>query len=145
VTAVDSSGDEKTYEVEAVDENEALGRAKKKGLFPTKVTAYASNASHVKQTDDEFDISEDHGPFIYKMVQISPNLQRAGEFESGQTAASEFFEDGVNAMARDGWEFFLMDTFSVKTYQPRGCLWFVWEEKVEIQDYYVITFRKPSH
>ncbi len=73
--------------------------------------------------------------FVYKMIQLPPNII-VGQKQTGSEAAV-YLEGVVNQHARDGWEFFRIDSFGVHT-QP-GCF-----SRARFQSYYVATFRKEA-
>lgn len=77
--------------------------------------------------------------YEYKMVQIPRNIAVRGA-PAGQEAAW-YLQDIVNTMAKDGWEFYRVDTVGV-IIQP-GCLGQLFGQKETQTFYYVVTFRRP--
>jgi hypothetical protein len=76
--------------------------------------------------------------YKYKMVQVPPHIF-VGEVEEGIEAAA-YLQRLVNKRARDGWEFFRVDTLGVKTIP--GCLGMLLGQRGQVIHYYVVTFRK---
>ena len=79
--------------------------------------------------------------FIYKMVQIPPNIAVQMEAHKGNEAAA-YLERVVNKYASDGWEFQRVDSIDVLV-KP-GCMDALNGKKEENSSYYVITFRKEK-
>ncbi|MEM5368965.1 DUF4177 domain-containing protein [Paraburkholderia azotifigens] len=79
--------------------------------------------------------------FEYKMVQVPPNIAvRAREHRGNEAAA--YLEGVVNEHARDGWEFYRVDSIGVNV-QP-GCFDALFGRKAQSATYYVVTFRRPD-
>jgi len=76
--------------------------------------------------------------FEYKMVQIPPNISVEMKNHKGNEAAV-YLEGVVNQYAREGWEFYRIDSVGVQL-QP-GCFGSLSGKKEESTLYYVITFR----
>lgn len=75
----------------------------------------------------------------YKMVQVPRNIIVQQEEHKGNEAAA-YLEGVVNQYAREGWEFYRVDTIGVKLLP--GCLGLLFGKREETVFYYVITFRK---
>lgn len=156
VTAIDSTGAEKRATVEASNEDQALVRAKAHGLFPTKIEAIHDRATAAVVP---IGVGDDDGPpafspapahsdqvplhtprvFEYKMVQVPPNIAVEERHHRGSEAAI-YLENVVNSYAREGWEFFRVDSIGVKVLP--GCLGIF--AKPEFDNYYVVTFRRSA-
>jgi hypothetical protein len=79
--------------------------------------------------------------YQYKMVQVPPAIRvKAKEHQGGEAAA--YLEEIVNEWAQKGWEFYRVDSIGVRT-EP-GCLGSLIGQKVQLMEYYVITFRKEK-
>jgi hypothetical protein len=78
--------------------------------------------------------------FVYKMVQIPPNISVSNTADHGNAAAT-YLEGVVNNMAGQGWEFLRIDEIGVHV-QP-GCLASLLGQKTSVTNYYVVTFRQP--
>jgi len=78
--------------------------------------------------------------YVYKMAQIPPNITVDESAHHGGEAAS-YLERIVNQFARDGWEFYRVDSIGVVI--PPGCLSALFGGSSQRDSYYVITFRKP--
>ncbi len=84
--------------------------------------------------------------FVYKMLQIPPNLVFAakGMFKQApnvHTLAASYLEKIVNTEAEQGWEFHRIDSVGV-TSSP-GCMAGLMGAKSVDTMYYVVTFRRP--
>lgn len=78
--------------------------------------------------------------FTYKMVQVPPNIVvKKGE---GSQAAAQYLEQVAGDMAKQGWEFYRVDSIGVAE-QP-GCLMGLLGQKTEWVQYYVMTFRRSA-
>lgn len=78
--------------------------------------------------------------YIYKMVQVPPNIEvRAKEHRGNEAAA--YLENVVNTYAEDGWEFYRIDTIGVSV--KAGCLDALFGKKDVLSSFYVISLRKP--
>lgn len=77
--------------------------------------------------------------YQYRMVQIAPTVLSKGT--SQDQAAANYLQQIVNENARDGWEFYRIDQFSVAV---NGCclLAFMGTSPNSTTVYYVVTFRK---
>ncbi len=78
--------------------------------------------------------------YEYKMVQIPPNIRVSASVERGQEAAW-YLQDLVNRLAKEGWEFYRVDTVGVIS-EP-GCLGQLLGQKATLVEYFVVTFRRP--
>ena len=78
-------------------------------------------------------------PFQYKMIQVPPNIQVQANQHKGNEAAS-YLEIVVNQHAKDGWEFYRIDSIGVNV-KP-GCLAALLGRKEDSYTYYVVSFRK---
>ena len=79
--------------------------------------------------------------FIYKMVQIPPNISVQAKEARGNEAAF-YLEQVVNQWASQGWEFYRVDSIGVQT-NP-GCLGALFGAKSIVVEYYVVTMRRPA-
>ncbi|MGE6385321.1 DUF4177 domain-containing protein [Pseudomonas sp. NPDC078416] len=79
--------------------------------------------------------------FVYKMVQVPPNVEVQAKNQKGNEAAA-YLQNVVNQHAGDGWEFYRIDTIGVAV-QP-GCFAGLFGQKAELSQYYVISFRRPG-
>lgn len=77
--------------------------------------------------------------YIYKMIQIPPNISVQAKYHQGNEAAS-YLESLVNQWAEQGWEFLRVDAIGVQV-QP-GCLMGLFGQSSTPTIYYVITFRR---
>jgi hypothetical protein len=82
-----------------------------------------------------------HAQFIYKMVQIPPSIEVGQGVSVGQTAAA-YLERVVNAQARQGWDFYRIDSIGIRV--PPGCLAAFLGERAANFEYYVVTFRRRA-
>jgi hypothetical protein len=78
---------------------------------------------------------------VYKMVQVPPRIVVEGGKQKGYEAAL-FLEELVNRYARQGWDFYRVDTIGVTT--PPGCLGAILGQKEVTVQYYVVTFRRQA-
>jgi len=76
--------------------------------------------------------------YEYRMVQLSPVISVHGK-ERG-TEAAGFLQGVVDQEAREGWEFYRVDTIGVLS--KTGCLGALFGVKETAVEYYVATFRK---
>ena len=79
-------------------------------------------------------------PYQYKMSQIPPSISVRGQ-EQGTEAAS-YLESQANEQARQGWEFYRVDTVGVEV--SPGCIGGLLGQKATYTNYFVITFRKET-
>lgn len=79
--------------------------------------------------------------FVYKMVQIPPNIAVDMKAHKGNEAAA-YLEGVVNEYAADGWEFYRIDSIGVQL-KP-GCFDVLGGKKEENSQYYVVSFRKEK-
>lgn len=79
--------------------------------------------------------------YEYKMVQIPTNIAVEMKKHKGNEAAA-YMEKVVNEYARQGWEFFRVDSIGVDV-QP-GCFDALSGKKATSSMYHVITFRKEA-
>lgn len=79
--------------------------------------------------------------YVYKMVQIPPNIQ-IDEGTSTKGRAAAYLEGVVNVSAAQGWEFFRVDEIGIQI-NP-GCLGGLFGAKAQRVGYYVVTFRRPT-
>lgn len=77
--------------------------------------------------------------FIYKMVQIPPGITIDAKNAKDQEAAI-YLENVVNRFAKDGWEFYRIDSITVE--KQVGCLAALFGARTSVISYYVITFRR---
>lgn len=78
--------------------------------------------------------------YIYKMVQVPPNIEVRAKEHRGNEAAV-YLENVVNTYAEDGWEFYRIDTIGVSV--KAGCLDALFGKKDVLSSFYVISLRKP--
>lgn len=78
--------------------------------------------------------------YQYRMVQIPPNIS-VRDAERGQEAA-QYLQSLVNEYAREGWEFYRVDTIGVEV-RP-GCLFSLLGRSAEYTQYFVVTFRREA-
>ncbi len=74
------------------------------------------------------------------MVQVPPNVEVQAKQHKGNEAAA-YLETVVNQYAKQGWEFYRVDTIGVSV-QP-GCFDALFGKKASLNNYYVISFRRP--
>jgi hypothetical protein len=79
--------------------------------------------------------------YEYKMVQIPPTIVVKAAEHRGNEAAY-YLQSVANEQARQGWEFYRVDTVGVVT-QP-GCLGMLFGQKQTSFEYYVVTFRRQG-
>ncbi len=77
-------------------------------------------------------------PFEYRMIQVPRTLFTK---RSKGSEAATYLEITVNDEAKQGWEFYRIDQFSVE--EPAGCLFALYGVKTVNRDFHVITFRRP--
>lgn len=75
------------------------------------------------------------------MVQVPPNVEVQAKEHKGNEAAS-YLQTVVNKHAKEGWEFYRVDTIGVAV-KP-GCFDALFGKKTEVSNYYVISFRRPA-
>jgi len=75
------------------------------------------------------------------MVQIPPTIEVAGQASNDGLAAG-YLQSIVNNYARQGWEFYRVDSIGV--YNPPGCLLALLGQSGTYLQYYVVTFRRPA-
>jgi len=85
--------------------------------------------------------------YAYKMVQIPPNIQVAAKKMFGKAPditeiASSYLQSIVNQHAKEGWEFWRVDTIGVKS--SPGCLAAIFGAKEVEATYYVVSFRRQA-
>lgn len=76
--------------------------------------------------------------YEYKMLQIPPTIVVKEKEQRGNEAAY-YLQSVANEQAREGWEFYRVDTIGVVT-QP-GCLASLFGAKQTLSEYFVVTFR----
>lgn len=79
--------------------------------------------------------------YVYKMVQVPPNIEVRASSHKGNEAAL-YLQTIANEYAEDGWEFYRIDSIGVQV--QAGCFEALMGKKASNASYYVITFRKPS-
>ena len=79
--------------------------------------------------------------YTYEMFQASPNIEVKAKEHWGNEAAG-YLQNVVNAHAEDGWEFYRIDTIGVSV-KP-GCFDALLGKKNVLENYYVISLRKPQ-
>jgi len=79
--------------------------------------------------------------YDYKMIQIPPTIEIKETKAQGQEAAL-YLESLANDMAKEGWEFYRIDTIGVL--MKPGCLRSLFGGKPTFVEYYVVTFRRPK-
>lgn len=79
--------------------------------------------------------------YVYKMVQIPPNISVEAKKHKGNEAAA-YLEGVVNAHAKEGWEFQRVDSIGVQT--TAGCIATLFGQKPEFSHYHVISFRREQ-
>lgn len=77
--------------------------------------------------------------YQYKMVQI-PTTFVVRDANGDNTLASDQLEKLANGYAKQGWEFFRIDTVNILV-KP-GCLAGLLGQRVQTEPYCIITFRK---
>lgn len=149
IEGLDLNGKNIRATVEAINEKEALAKAKQKGIYVTKVVGLGVSDPVVvapldpptPQVEPTPSPPTDHGPFIYKMVQIPPNLSiQTGTAITNQAAF--YLEKIVNTYAESGWEFYRVDQVGYEI-NP-GCLGAFLGQSSQYLSYYVVTFRKDA-
>ena len=79
--------------------------------------------------------------YEYKMGQIPPSIEVKEKHYRGQEAAY-YLQSIVNEQAKEGWEFYRVD--SVGVLRRPGCLAGLLGAKETMLEYYVVTFRKEG-
>ncbi len=79
--------------------------------------------------------------YQYNMVQVPPVIEIKAKENRGSEAAV-YLQEIVNQQAREGWEFYRVDSIGIHT-KP-GCLASLFGKKAETVEYYVVTFRKEN-
>ena len=83
---------------------------------------------------------KDSAMYVYKMVQVPPNIEVKANKHRGNEAAV-YLETVVNEYASEGWEFYRIDSIGVSV--KAGCFDALKGKKDSMASYYVISFRKP--
>lgn len=78
--------------------------------------------------------------YVYKMVQVPPNIQVRKDTGMGEAAA--YLQAIVNQETAQGWEFYRVDEIGVK--QSPGCLGMLLGQKETLTVYYVVSFRQQA-
>ena len=78
--------------------------------------------------------------YVYKMVQVPPSIVVTGK-QTGREA-SDYLEGLVNQWAKDGWEFYRVDTIGIVG--PAGCLAALLGLTDGFKSLYVVTFRREA-
>jgi hypothetical protein len=78
--------------------------------------------------------------YEYRMVQVPPTINVKARDQSGKEAAI-YLEGIANQGAKDGFEFYRVDTVGVVV-EP-GCLAGLFGAKRTLTEYYVVTLRRP--
>lgn len=78
-------------------------------------------------------------PYLYHMVQIPPTLV-VKQAKGGEAAA--YLESVVMENAKQGWEFWRVDTIGVAV--PPGCIGALLGHSAAQQTFSVITFRREA-
>lgn len=78
--------------------------------------------------------------YIYKMVQVPPNIEVRAKEHRGNEAAV-YLQNVVNTHAEDRWESYQIDTIGVSV-KPE-CFDALMGKKNVLNQYYVISLRKP--
>lgn len=84
---------------------------------------------------------KDSAMYVYKMVQVPPNIEVKANKHRGNEAAV-YLETVVNDYASEGWEFYRIDSIGVSV--KAGCFDALKGHKDSMASYYVISFRKPK-
>ena len=79
--------------------------------------------------------------YIYKMIQVPPTIDVKQKEHRGNEAAV-YMESIVNSIAKEGWEFYRVDTIGVQV--SPGCIASLFGQKMMYTNYHVITFRKEA-
>ena len=72
--------------------------------------------------------------YVYRMVQVPPIISIRAKEDTGREAAA-YMEAIANDHARQGWEFYRVDTIGV--HLKPGCLAALFGQKEQIISYYV--------
>lgn len=80
--------------------------------------------------------------YVYRMVQIPPNIEVEAKTARG-TEAAEYLNELISKMAFQGWEFYRIDTIGVVEHQRPGCLAGLLGAPTMStrSEYYVVCFR----
>ncbi len=79
--------------------------------------------------------------YEYRMVQIPPTIEVKAREQRGNEAAY-YLQSIANEQAREGWEFYRVDTIGVVT-RP-GCFGALFGARQTLVEYFVVTFRKGT-
>lgn len=79
--------------------------------------------------------------YRYKMIQVPPTIAIAARTERGNEAAI-YLGRVVNEQARNGWEFYRVDSIGVQT--QAGCFGILAGAKPTTNTHYVVTFRREE-
>lgn len=134
-----TTGKDRTIFVTATDERDAMAKAKEQGVYTTRIIELPDEPAQQTAAHRHTGQSVGHQRYIYKMVQIPPNIT-VREQKGAEAAA--YLERVVNSHATEGWEFYRVDPVGVRV-QP-GCLGILMGIKEGEATYYVITFRRPA-
>lgn len=77
--------------------------------------------------------------YQYFMVQAPRTIAVQANVQRGQEAAG-YLQNLVNQYAREGWEFYRVDSIGVVITQ--GCCAMFFGAKESMTEYYVVTFRR---
>ena len=80
--------------------------------------------------------------YVYKMIQVPPNITVKQKEYTGKEAAY-YLESIANTEARQGWEFYRVDTIGVEI-KP-GCLGMFLGQRRTLTQYYVVTLRRLAN
>jgi hypothetical protein len=121
--------------VEAPTEEIAERIAQKRNVIVSSVKWTAEDAGE----KDEAPTPHKRAKYDYKMIQIPRTITVKAKNARGQEAA-HYLQSLADEQARDGWEFYRVDTVGVVT--PAGCLGGLLLQPDQLRSYYVVTFRR---
>ena len=117
-----TTGEDVNIFVEAATKEDAVRLAQARNVVVSSVELMPESTLHTgdSRAPREARTPKSREPkYEYKMVQVPPNIVVQAEEQQGQEAA-HFLQALANKWAREGWEFYRVDTVGVVT--PAGCL-----------------------
>ena len=79
--------------------------------------------------------------YEYKTVPVPSHLATQEGRDLAQELAN-YIQNIINNMAKDGWEFYRADNFSIS--ETLGCLSSLFGVKPNMENYNILTFRKQK-
>jgi len=138
------SGEDVNIFVEAASKEDAIRLAQARNVVVSSVEPMPESKLEARPSGATGKVGtpQNREPrFEYRMVQVPPNIVVQAEQKQGQEAA-QFLQALANKWAKDGWEFYRVDTVGVVT--PAGCLGALLGQQSQVTSFYVVTFRRDA-